>query len=193
MLLLKGIPVGLGGVIKEPVQVVVIEPGSIRSGIASRINAIGGIRQKDPYMVRIPRLEILFLDKDSLFSIKVKVAVRLAPLGIVLVTRAEFGRAGLCLLVFELYLPSAGIIGDPVVVDIAVSLRLGEDDLITKGGESARGMVGAPIVAVDPDGRGHTSRGIEDDEDVGFNDLADERGYFALHRRYRKSTPEEEG
>ncbi len=79
------------------------------------------------------------------------------------------------------------------MVDIAVSLRLGEDDLITKGGESTRGMVDASIVSVDPDDRGHTSRGIENNEDVGFNDLANERGYLAIHRRYGKSTPKEEG
>jgi len=79
------------------------------------------------------------------------------------------------------------------VVDIAISLRLGEDDLITHGGEALRGMVNAPIVAVDPDGGGHASRVVEDDEDVGLYDLADERGYLAVHRRYGESTPEEEG
>lgn len=79
------------------------------------------------------------------------------------------------------------------MVDIATPLLLGEDDLIITGWEALRGVVDAPVVAGNPDDIGHTSRRVEDNEDVGFYDLANERGYLAIHCRYGKNTPKKEG
>jgi hypothetical protein len=44
-------------------------------------------------------------------------------------------------------------------------------------------MVHAPIVALDPDGICHASRRIEDDKDVGLNDLANKKRNLAFHGR----------